>query len=151
MKLLLQRVSEAYILVNENTVGSIGRGLLVFLGVCRDDSDDDADYLLSKLLLLRMFPDEAGKMNLSIQESSGSLLIVSQFTLCGDTSRGRRPSFDMAAPPAEAQRLYDYFVAAARRSPVPVATGIFQASMQVHLVNDGPVTFLLDSAKRRRP
>ncbi len=150
MKLLLQRVAEARILVNENTVGAIGPGLLVFLGVCRNDSAEDTDYLLNKLLHLRIFPDESGKMNRSIQESGGSLLIVSQFTLCGDASRGRRPSFDHAAPPEEAQRLYDQFVESARRSPVRVETGIFQATMKVHLINDGPVTFLLDSADRKR-
>jgi D-aminoacyl-tRNA deacylase len=150
MKLLLQRVAEARILVNEHTVGAIGRGLLAFLGVCRDDSDEDAAYLLNKLLHLRIFPDDSGKMNRSILESGGSLLIVSQFTLCGDASRGRRPSFDQAAPPEEAQRLYNYFVESARRGPVPVETGVFQAMMKVHLINDGPVTFLLDSADRKR-
>ena len=150
MKLLLQRVAEARILVNEHTVGAIGRGLLVFIGICRNDSDEDAAYLLNKLFHLRIFPDESGKMNRSIQESGGSLLIVSQFTLCGDTSRGRRPSFDQAAPPEEAQRLYNSFVESARRGPVPVETGVFQAVMKVHLTNDGPVTFLLDSEDRKR-
>ncbi len=150
MKLLLQRVTEAHILVNENTVGAIGPGLLAFLGVCRDDSAEDAAYLLNKLLHLRIFPDESGKMNRSIQESGGGLLVVSQFTLCGDASRGRRPSFDRAAAPEEALRLYNYFVESARRSPVRVETGVFQAMMKVHLINDGPVTFLLDSADRKR-
>ncbi len=150
MKLLLQRVTEARILVNENTVGAIGPGLLAFLGVCRDDSTEDAAYLLNKLLYLRIFPDESGKMNRSIQESGGALLVVSQFTLCGDASRGRRPSFDRAAPPEEAVGLYNYFVESARRSPVRVETGVFQAMMKVHLINDGPVTFLLDSADRKR-
>jgi D-aminoacyl-tRNA deacylase len=149
MKLLLQRVSEARIFVDNDTVGSIGPGLLAFLGVCRGDTAADADFLLNKLLHLRIFHDEAGKMNRSIQESGGSLLVVSQFTLCGDCSRGRRPSFDGAAPPDEARELYEYFVAGARRSPVPVETGVFQAMMKVHLVNDGPVTFLLDSADRK--
>jgi len=149
MRLVLQRVAEAGVSVSDHTVGSIGRGLLVFLGISRDDTPADADYLLEKLLHLRIFPDDEGKMNRNIQESGGSLLVVSQFTLYGDTRKGRRPSFDRAAPPAQAQQFYDYFVAAARRSPIPVQTGVFQAMMKVHLVNDGPVTFILDSADRK--
>jgi D-tyrosyl-tRNA(Tyr) deacylase len=120
------------------------------LGISRDDLPEDADYLLDKLLHLRIFPDQDGKMNRDIQEAGGSLLLVSQFTLYGDCRKGRRPSFDRAASPAQAQTLYDYFVAAARRGPVPVQTGIFQAAMKVHLVNDGPVTLLLDSADRKK-
>ena len=129
-------------------VGTIGAGLLVLVGVGRDDTEQDADYLLDKLLRLRIFPDENGKMNRNVSEASGSLLVVSQFTLYGDCRRGRRPSFDGAAPPDRAQALYDYFVEAARRGPVAVETGVFQATMQVHLVNDGPVTILMDSSDR---
>jgi D-tyrosyl-tRNA(Tyr) deacylase len=148
MKLLLQRVSQARVTVNESTSGSIGKGLLVFLGISRTDTSTDADYLLDKLLGLRIFPDEAGKMNRNVQEAGGSLLVVSQFTLYADCRRGRRPSFDPAAPPEQAEALYNYFVESARRGPVPVQTGIFQAMMQVHLINEGPVTIVLDSADR---
>jgi D-aminoacyl-tRNA deacylase len=151
MKLVLQRVVEASILVHDITVGSIGPGLLIFLGVGRMDTPEDADYLLDKVLHLRVFPDENYKMNRNVGESGGSLLIVSQFTLYGDCRRGRRPSFDQAAPPEQAEVLYNYFVESARRRPVPVQTGVFQAMMMVKLVNDGPVTILMDSADRRRP
>jgi D-tyrosyl-tRNA(Tyr) deacylase len=134
--------------VNGGTVGSIGTGLLVFLGVCRTDTTEDADYLAEKLLGLRIFPDDDGKMNRNVQEAGGSLLVVSQFTLYGDCRKGRRPSFDQAAAPGEAQDLYNYFVESAKRGPVPVETGVFQAMMQVAIVNDGPVTILIDSAER---
>jgi len=149
MRLLIQRVSTARVTVNESTIGAIGQGLLVFLGISREDTEAEADYLLDKLLWLRVFRDEEDKMNRNIQEAGGALLIVSQFTLYGDCRRGRRPSFDRAAPPDRARVLYDYFVAAARRAPVPVQTGEFQAMMEVHLVNDGPVTILIDSADRK--
>jgi D-aminoacyl-tRNA deacylase len=148
MRVLLQRVSQARVIVSENTIGEIGPGLLVFFGVSRGDTEADADYLLEKLLWLRVFRDDEDRMNRNVQETDGGLLIISQFTLYGDCRRGRRPSFDRAAPPAEARALYDYFVAAARRSPVPVQCGEFQAMMEVHLVNDGPVTILIDSAER---
>lgn len=152
MRVVIQRVSEAWIKVNESTTGSIRKGLVVFIGIGQEDTVDDADYLIDKLLGLRIFPDENGKMNRNVQEASGSLLLVSQFTLYGDCRKGRRPSFDRAAPPERALTLYNYFVEAAKRGPVPVETGIFQASMQVHLVNEGPVTLLIDSADRiRRP
>lgn len=150
MKIVAQRVSEARVLVHEHTVGAIGRGLLVFLGISRDDTTGDADYLLDKLLWLRIFRDEQDKMNRNIQEANGSLLIVSQFTLYADCRRGRRPSFDRAAPPDRARELYDYFLEAARRSSVAVQSGEFQAMMDVYLVNDGPVTILIDSADRNR-
>jgi D-tyrosyl-tRNA(Tyr) deacylase len=136
--------------VNDGVTGSIRTGLLVFLGVSRTDTVEDADYLTGKLLGLRIFPDEAGKMNRNVQEADGSLLIVSQFTLYGDCRKGRRPSFDQAAPPDQAQDLYNYFVESAKRGPVPVETGVFQAIMQVHIVNDGPVTILIDSAERAK-
>jgi D-tyrosyl-tRNA(Tyr) deacylase len=125
-------------------------GLLVFLGVSRTDTVEDADYLTGKLLGLRIFSDEDGKMNRDVREAGGSLLIVSQFTLYGDCRKGRRPSFDQAAPPEQAQDLYNYFVESAKRGPVPVETGVFQAMMQVHIVNDGPVTILMDSAQRAK-
>jgi D-tyrosyl-tRNA(Tyr) deacylase len=134
--------------VNNGTTGSIRTGLLVFLGVSRTDTVEDADYLTGKLLGLRIFPDEDGKMNRNVQEAGGSLLIVSQFTLYGDCRKGRRPSFDQAAPAEQAQDLYNYFVESAKRGPVPVEAGVFQAMMQVHIVNDGPVTILIDSAER---
>jgi D-tyrosyl-tRNA(Tyr) deacylase len=147
MRLVIQRVREAHVTVNNGTAGSIRSGLLVFLGVSRTDTVEDADYLTGKLLGLRIFPDEDGKMNRNVREAGGSLLIVSQFTLYGDCRKGRRPSFDQAAPPEQAQYLYNYFVASAKRGPVPVETGVFQAMMQVHIVNDGPVTILIDSAE----
>ena len=148
MRLVVQRVTEASVTVNNGTTGSIRTGLLVFLGVSRTDTVEDADYLTGKLLGLRIFPDEDGKMNRNLQQAGGSLLIVSQFTLYGDCRKGRRPSFDRAAPPEQAQDLYNYFVESAKRGPVPVETGVFQAMMQVHIVNDGPVTILMDSAER---
>ena len=150
MRMVIQRVRQALVTLDSGTAGSIRNGLVVFLGVSRSDTTEDADYLLGKLLGLRIFGDENEKMNLDVQEAGGALLVVSQFTLYGDCRRGRRPSFDMAAPPAEAQRLYNYFVESARKGPVPVETGVFQASMQVSLVNDGPVTILIDSADRGR-
>jgi D-aminoacyl-tRNA deacylase len=150
MRIVLQRVASAQVVVNAHTVGSIGPGILALLGISRSDSEAEADYLLDKLLHLRIFPDADRKMNLNIQEAGGSLLVVSQFTLYGDCRRGRRPSFDEAAPPDRAQVLYEYFVDAARRGPVPVQTGVFQAMMEVRLVNDGPVTILLDSADRKK-
>ena len=148
MRLVIQRVTEARVTVSNGTAGSIRTGLLVFLGVSRTDTVEDADYLTGKLLGLRIFPDEDGKMNRNLQQAGGSLLIVSQFTLYGDCRKGRRPSFDRAAPPEQAQDLYNYFVESLKRGPVPVETGVFQAMMQVHIVNDGPVTILIDSAER---
>ena len=148
MRLVIQRVSEAYVQVDDSRVGSIRTGLVVFLGISKLDTEEDANYLLDKLLSLRIFPDDDGKMNRSVQQASGSLLIISQFTLYGDCRRGRRPSFDQAAPPDRAMVLYNYFVEAARRGPVAVETGVFQATMRVHLVNEGPVTIIIDSADR---
>ena len=150
MRIVAQRVSEASVYVSGNTVGAIRSGLLVFLGIASDDGTEDADYLLDKILWLRVFPDEDRKMNRNIQEAGGSLLIVSQFTLYADCRRGRRPSFDRAATPDRARQLYDYFVGAARRGPVPVREGEFQAMMEVRLVNDGPVTIWLDSSERKK-
>jgi D-aminoacyl-tRNA deacylase len=150
MRLLIQRVSEAKVAVNASTIGSIGTGLLVFIGVSLSDSREDADYLLDKLAGIRIFPDAAGKMNLNIEQAGGSLLVISQFTLFADCRRGRRPSFDQAAPPEQARNLYEYFIEQARRLPVPVETGKFQETMQVELINQGPVTIWIDSADRKQ-
>lgn len=145
MRAVLQRVREARVEVEEKVVGAIGPGLLVLLGVARSDSGADADYLAAKIAGLRIFPDQEGKMNRSVADAGGALLVVSQFTLYGDCRKGRRPSFDLAAPPEQARALYEYFVEACRRTAVPVVTGTFQASMSVYLVNDGPVTLICDS------
>jgi D-aminoacyl-tRNA deacylase len=150
MRLVIQRVTEGRVVVAGSTCGAIRTGLVVFLGVTREDTRADADYLSDRLLGLRIFSDNNGKMNLNIQDAGGALLIISQFTLYGDCRRGRRPSFDRAAPAELARELYDYFVEITRRSSIPVQTGIFQASMEVHLVNDGPVTILMDSSDRAR-
>jgi len=148
--MVIQRVSDAHVNVEGRTCGAIRTGLLVLAGFSRSDARDAADYCADKLLGLRIFPDEAGKMNRNVAEAGGSLLVVSQFTLYGDCRRGRRPSFDDAAPPADAQSLYNYFLEVLRRGPVPVETGIFQASMEVGLTNQGPVTIWIDSADRTR-
>jgi D-tyrosyl-tRNA(Tyr) deacylase len=148
MRLVIQRVKEAQVTVSGATAGAIGRGLAVFIGISGSDTRADADYVLDKLLGLRIFPDDSGKMNRNIVESGGALLLVSQFTLYGDCRKGRRPSFDRAAPPELAQVLYEYFVESARSGPAPVETGVFRAAMEVRLVNDGPVTILLDSDER---
>jgi D-tyrosyl-tRNA(Tyr) deacylase len=150
MRLLLQRVSEASVTVGGNTVGSIRTGLVILAGMAKSDTESEVDCLLDKILGLRVFPDSSGKMNLNILDAGGSLLIVSQFTLYGDCRKGRRPSFDQAAAPGQAQALYNYFVEKLRRGPVPVETGIFQAMMEVHLVNQGPVTILMDTADWKR-
>ncbi len=148
MRVLLQRVSEAEVQVNFNTIGAIRNGLLVFLGIGRDDETEDADYLLDKIIGLRIFPDSNGKMNLDLRQAGGSLLLVSQFTLYANCLRGRRPGFDEAAPPERARELYAYFIERARRQAIPIETGKFQESMSVRLVNEGPVTIWVDSADR---
>jgi len=145
MKAVLQRVREAHVNVDGATVGSIGTGLVVLVGVTSTDSRQDADYLTEKIVHLRIFPDDAGKMNRSLLDASGALLVVSQFALYGDCKKGRRPSFDAAAPSDQARDLYDYFVERLRLRNILVQTGVFQAEMQIHLVNDGPVTFILES------
>lgn len=147
MRAVIQRVSRASVTVEGETVGEIGKGLLVLLGVGCQDSEKDALYLLDKILGLRVFEDAEGKMNLSLLDIKGELLVVSQFTLFGDVRRGKRPSFTDAAPPAKANALYEYFVGEARKQIEKVETGRFQAMMDVELVNDGPVTILLDSGK----
>jgi D-tyrosyl-tRNA(Tyr) deacylase len=146
MRVILQRVSRASVEVEGRIVGEIGGGLLVLLGVAKPDTAADADALVSKILNLRIFADDAGKMNRSILDCGGGLLVVSQFTLYGDCTRGRRPGFDNAAPAEQARALYEHFVETARRSGLKVETGTFQAHMAVSLVNDGPVTFLIESS-----
>lgn len=140
---VLQRVREARVDVNGQTVGAIGAGLLVLVCAERGDTEMEADKLLAKILKLRIFSDDAGKMNQSVQDTGGGLLLVSQFTLAADTTGGNRPSFTQAAAPDEGRRLYDYVVAQARKVHPEVATGQFAADMQVHLINDGPVTIPL--------
>jgi D-aminoacyl-tRNA deacylase len=147
MRACVQRVSRASVTVEGQIVGEIGRGLLVLLGVAQGDDEKDARYLGEKIVGLRIFEDDAGKMNRSLIDAGGGLLVVSQFTLLGDVRKGRRPSFIDAAPPDEANRLYEVFAAAAASHGLPVATGRFQTHMDVELVNDGPVTLLLDSRK----
>ena len=147
MRAVIQRVSRAKVSVGGETTGEIGKGILFLLGVSREDSERKAHYLLEKTLNLRIFEDEAGKMNLSLLDIRGEMLVVSQFTLYGDARKGRRPSYIEAAAPDEANRLYEYFVAQARKQISKVETGRFQAMMDVELVNDGPVTILLDSSK----
>ena len=147
MRAVVQRVSRAQVKVGERSVGTIERGLLVLLGVAKADTQTDADYLAQKIPGLRIFDDESGKMNLLLAEAGGAILAVSQFTLYGDVRKGRRPSFDQAAPPQMANELYEYFVRKLRESGVRCETGQFQAMMQVELVNDGPVTILLDSSR----
>lgn len=147
MRAVIQRVSRAKVTVKNETVGEIGRGILILLGVSREDTETDAVYLLEKTLNLRIFEDAEEKMNLSLLDIKGELLVVSQFTLFGDARRGRRPSFIEAAAPELAQRLYEFFAAKARKQIARVETGQFQAMMDVELVNDGPVTIMLDSRK----
>jgi D-tyrosyl-tRNA(Tyr) deacylase len=147
MRAVVQRVSRCRVTVSGEVTGEIGLGLLVLLGVGCGDTRAEADYLAEKIMGLRIFEDAGGKMNLAAAEASGALLVVSQFTLYGDVRRGKRPSFDAAAPPAEARELYEYFVDKIRASGLHCETGRFQETMQVELVNEGPVTILLDSGK----
>jgi D-aminoacyl-tRNA deacylase len=147
MRVVLQRASRASVSVGGETVGEIGRGILVLLGISRADTEKEAVFLVEKILNLRVFEDDAGKMNLSLLDIKGELLVVSQFTLYGDARKGRRPSYIEAAAPDEANRLYEFFVGEASKQVERVETGRFQAMMDVELVNDGPVTILLDSAK----
>ena len=147
MRAIVQRVKESKVEVKGRTVGSIGPGLLIFLGVGEDDSEKDCDYLANKIANLRIFPDEAGLMNLSLIDAGGAALVVSQFTLWGDCRKGRRPSFAKAARPERANELYEHFTGILKKKGLPVATGQFQKMMDVYLVNDGPVTLMLDSAK----
>jgi D-aminoacyl-tRNA deacylase len=145
MRAVLQRVTRARVTVDERIVGEIGNCLVVLLGVARNDTQSDADYLAAKIVALRIFDDANGKMNLSVKDVGGGLLIVSQFTLYGDVRRGLRPSWSDAAPPEIAEPLYNYFVESSRKLIQPVETGSFRAMMQVELVNDGPVTLIVNT------
>ena len=147
MRAVVQRVNRARVTVGGEVVGEIGQGLLVLLGVGQSDTDTAADYLANKIAGLRVFDDDAGRMNRAVGEVGGGVLVVSQFTLFGDVRRGKRPSFDAAAPPEQARRLYEYFVERLRAAGLRCETGRFQEMMLVELVNDGPVTILLDSEK----
>lgn len=150
MRAVLQRVTSACVQVDQRTVGEIGKGLMILLGVAREDAEPDASWLAEKVAALRIFQDPEGRMNLSIKETGGSALVVSQFTLMGDCRKGRRPGFDKAAPPDQAEKLYERFVELLRAELGPeleVATGSFGAYMSVSLVNDGPVTLILDSRR----
>jgi D-aminoacyl-tRNA deacylase len=147
MRAVVQRVSRARVTVAEVVAGEINRGLLVLLGVANEDTETSADYLADKIIGLRIFEDAAGKMNHSVGQAEGSVLVVSQFTLYGDVRRGKRPSFDAAAPPEKARALYAYFVERVRAAGLRCETGRFQETMRVELINDGPVTILLDSSK----
>ncbi len=148
MRAVVQRVSRASVEVDGSVVGAIERGLVVLLGVGKNDTSEDARYVADKVVHLRIFADEAGKLNRSVLDVSGGVLAISQFTLWGDCRKGRRPSFVEAAPPDRARELYEAFVAHLRSHPIKVATGRFQETMAVHLINDGPVTLLIDSEKR---
>ena len=148
MRAVVQRVSRCRVTVEGEMAGEIGAGLLVLLGVSKNDTEAAADYLVEKIISLRIFEDASGKMNLSLQDAGGALLAGSQFTLYGDVRRGRRPSFDNAARPEQAKQLYEYFVEKVRATGLKCETGQFQAMMEVDLVNSGPVTILLDSEKQ---
>ncbi|HET8721593.1 MAG TPA: D-aminoacyl-tRNA deacylase [Nitrospira sp.] len=145
MKAVIQRVTRASVEVEGRTVGAIGAGLLVLLGVAKGDGEADCRFMAEKLRGLRIFADDAGKMNRSVEDVRGAILLVSQFTLLGNTRSGRRPGFEDAAPPEDAQRLYEHVSATLKAQGIPVQTGVFAAHMKVELVNDGPVTFILDS------
>ena len=144
MKILIQRVSKAKVTVAGQEVAAVGRGYLILAGIEKGDTPAAAEYLAKKTANLRIFEDENGKMNLSVTDVGGEILVVSQFTLAGDTSRGNRPGFETAEKPEKARRLYEYFVSCLRQTGIPTQTGIFQAEMKVSLLNDGPVTFLLE-------
>jgi D-tyrosyl-tRNA(Tyr) deacylase len=148
MRAVVQRVARAKVTVEDEVVGEIKQGLVVLLGVARDDSEGDAEYLAAKIVALRIFDDEAGKMNRSVKDIGGGLLVISQFTLYGDVRRGLRPSWIDAAAPEVAKPLYEFFIAQTRKQLTEVASGSFRSMMQVKLVNDGPVTILLDSRKQ---
>ncbi len=147
MRAVIQRVTSARVEVDQTITGSIAQGLVVLLGVAAGDTEKDLNYLVDKIINLRIFEDEEGKMNLSLAQIEGELLAVSQFTLLADCRKGRRPGFSAAAPPESARQLYDLFVDQVRQRGITVGCGVFQADMQVHLVNDGPVTMMLDSRK----
>ncbi len=147
MRTVIQRVKAASVVVGSETVGKIGSGVLVFLAVAKDDSDEQLDWMVNKVAQLRIFEDADGKMNCSADETGAEFLVVSQFTLLGDCVKGRRPSFDKAAEPQKAEDFYNRFIEKMRQKNFKVETGVFRANMQVSLVNDGPVTFVIDSSK----
>lgn len=147
MRAVVQRVSKANVKVNENIVGEINKGLLVFLGVGQEDEYNDLDYMIDKILGLRIFEDDNGKMNLSVEDVKGEVLIVSQFTLYGDVRKGKRPSFTSSAHPEIAEKMYEEFIVKCREKGIKTETGVFGAHMEVDLINDGPVTILIDSKK----
>jgi D-tyrosyl-tRNA(Tyr) deacylase len=147
MRAVVQRVSKAEVLVDKTSLGKINKGLLVFLGVAEEDSDTDINYMVDKTMNLRIFEDENDKMNLSVQDIKGEILVISQFTLHGDARKGRRPSFSNAGNPQKAERLYNQYIQSLRDNGMKVESGRFAAYMEVSLVNDGPVTILLDSTK----
>jgi D-tyrosyl-tRNA(Tyr) deacylase len=147
MRAVVQRVNRAVVQTDGRTTGQIGKGLLVLLGVGNGDSQKEADFLLEKIIHLRIFEDREGKLNLSLLDLRGELMVISQFTLYADCRKGRRPSFTDAAPPDAARNLYEYFLEKARATGLPTASGVFQAMMEVELVNSGPVTILLDSSR----
>lgn len=150
MKALIQRVDRAEVTVDSEIISSIGKGILVFLGIKKGDTEKDIDYLVKKISQLRIFEDEKGKINLSLQDVKGEILVVSQFTLCADCRRGNRPSFDMAERPEIAKSLYEQFVAKIRELGISVSTGIFGASMKISLINNGPVTIMLESKEQKK-
>ena len=147
MRVVAQRVKRAQVVVGDVVAGNIGEGLLIFLGIGEDDNEKHCDYLVDKIANLRIFSDEKGLMNYSLLDKGCEVLVVSQFTLFGDCRKGRRPSFTKAARPERAKLLYEYFIARLKMTGIPVQTGIFQETMEVHLINDGPVTLLIDSEK----
>lgn len=150
MKALIQRVDRAEVTVDSEIISSIGKGILVFLGIKKGDTEKDIDYLVKKISQLRIFEDEKGKINLSLQDVKGEILVVSQFTLCADCRRGNRPSFDMAERAEIAKSLYEQFVAKIRELGISVSTGIFGASMKISLINNGPVTIMLESKEQKK-
>lgn len=150
MKALIQRVDKAEVTVDSKIISSIGKGILVFLGIEKGDTEKDIDYLVKKISQLRIFEDEKGKINLSLQDVKGEILVVSQFTLCADCRRGNRPSFDMAERPEIAKSLYEQVVAKIKESGISVSKGIFGASMKISLINNGPVTIMLESKEQKK-
>ncbi|MDD5764766.1 MAG: D-aminoacyl-tRNA deacylase [Candidatus Marinimicrobia bacterium] len=145
---VIQRAREAFVEIDGKVIGSIEKGLVILLGVFQEDVETDAEFLAGKIAGMRIFSDSQGKMNLSVKEIAGGALVISQFTLCGDWRKGRRPSFIHAAAPTEGKRLYEYFIDCLKKENLPVESGMFGAMMDVHLVNEGPVTFVLDSKEK---
>lgn len=145
---VIQRAREAFVEIDGKVIGSIEKGLVILLGVFQEDVETDAEFLAGKIAGMRIFSDSQGKMNLSVKEIAGGALVISQFTLCGDWRKGRRPSFIRAAVPTEGKRLYEYFIDCLKKENLPVESGMFGAMMDVHLVNEGPVTFVLDSKEK---